>query len=97
MIEQAITYGIGILGLQNVCLDICFDDEMDDYGEILCDDEELQININSKLRVKAQIITIFHELVHALQWKERRPLCENEAYHKENLLYNDFLLTLTVK
>lgn len=96
MLEKAIEYGIGILGLQDLCLDICYEKGMAVCGEILIDDESCEIYIDSSLPVKTMVITILHELYHAYQWKHKKPLCDDEAYEKEKILYDDFLLTLVV-
>lgn len=92
MIEQAIEYGMKILGLEDEAIDISYHSDLGVCGEILCDDEDIEIFIDSRLSVKEMIITIFHELVHARQWLDGNvELPDEEAYRLEDVLYRNFL------
>ena len=55
------------------------------------EDDEYDIEIDTRLGFKETIITVCHEMVHVLQLHENRELDENEAYEKEELLYRKYI------
>jgi hypothetical protein len=76
-------------------LDNLTNDEQGDLrGYCLCDPEdtqEFEIFICKTMQRTDMMITIMHEMVHASQHSEGRPLCEDEAYRMEKELYNEFM------
>tara|TARA_B100001079_G_scaffold67855_1_gene57900 strand:- start:206 stop:526 length:321 start_codon:yes stop_codon:yes gene_type:complete len=55
------------------------------------EDDEYDIEIDTRLGFKETILTVCHEMVHVLQLHENRELDENEAYEKEELLYRKYI------
>tara|TARA_B100000953_G_C17825588_1_gene360110 strand:- start:154 stop:462 length:309 start_codon:yes stop_codon:yes gene_type:complete len=55
------------------------------------EDDEYDIEIDTRLSFKETILTVCHEMVHVLQLHENRELNENEAYEKEELLYRKYI------
>lgn len=55
------------------------------------EDDEYDIEIDFSLSVSEVIITMCHEMVHVQQLHQNRELDENEAYEKEELLYNKYI------
>ena len=55
------------------------------------EDDEYDIEIDTRLGFKETILTVCHEMVHVLQLHEKRELDENEAYEKEELLYRKYI------
>jgi hypothetical protein len=55
------------------------------------EDDEYDIEIDTRLSFKETILTVCHEMVHVLQLHENRELDENEAYEKEELLYRKYI------
>ena len=55
------------------------------------EDDEYDIEIDTRLGFKETILTVCHEMVHVLQLHEKRELDENEAYEKEELLYKNYI------
>jgi hypothetical protein len=55
------------------------------------EDDEYDIEIDSRLSFKETILTVCHEMVHVLQLHENRELDEVEAYEKEELLYKKYI------
>lgn len=57
------------------------------------EDDEYDIEIDTRLSFKETILTVCHEMVHVLQLHENRELDENEAYEKEESLYKNYINT----
>ena len=55
------------------------------------EDDEYDIEIDTRLGFKETILTVCHEMVHVLQLHEKRELDENEAYEKESILYKKYM------
>jgi len=55
------------------------------------EDDEYDIEIDTRLSFKETILTVCHEMVHVLQLHENRELDEVEAYEKEELLYKKYI------
>jgi len=55
------------------------------------EDDEYDIEIDTRLSFKETILTLCHEMVHVQQLHERRELDENEAYEKESVLYKKYI------
>ena len=55
------------------------------------EDDEYDIEIDTRLSFKETILTVCHEMVHVLQLHEHRELDENEAYEKESILYKNYI------
>ena len=55
------------------------------------EDDEYDIEIDTRLGFKETILTVCHEMVHVLQLHEKRELDENEAYEKESNLYKRYI------
>ena len=55
------------------------------------EDDEYDIEIDTRLSFKETILTLCHEMVHVQQLHERRELDENEAYEKERVLYKKYI------
>ena len=55
------------------------------------EDDEYDIEIDTRLSFKETILTVCHEMVHVQQLHENRELDENEAYEKESILYKNYI------
>ena len=55
------------------------------------EDDEYDIEIDTRISLKENILTVCHEMVHVLQLHENRELDENEAYEKEDVLYRKYI------
>ena len=55
------------------------------------EDDEYDIEIDTRLGFKEAILTVCHEMVHVQQLHENRELDENEAYEKESILYKKYM------
>ena len=55
------------------------------------EDDEYDIEIDTRLGFKEAILTVCHEMVHVQQLHENRELDENEAYEKEQILYKRYM------
>jgi hypothetical protein len=55
------------------------------------EDDEYDIEIDTRLSFKETILTVCHEMVHVLQLHENRELDEVEAYEKEEALYKKYI------
>ena len=55
------------------------------------EDDEYDIEIDTRLGFKETILTVCHEMVHVQQLHENRELDENEAYEKELILYKKYM------
>ena len=55
------------------------------------EDDEYDIEIDTRLGFKEAILTVCHEMVHVQQLHENRELDENEACEKEELLYTKYI------
>ena len=55
------------------------------------EDDEYDIEIDTRLSFKETILTVCHEMVDVLQLHENRELDEVEAYEKEESLYKKYI------
>tara|TARA_R100001377_G_C3102540_1_gene79689 strand:- start:101 stop:427 length:327 start_codon:yes stop_codon:yes gene_type:complete len=87
---------VRLLCIEDLDIEIMFDDDIADNGYCYIDPTNKQSNIDivisENINRTEQLITIAHELIHACQFKEGFELDEQVAYFIEESLYLEALV-----
>ena len=87
---------VRLLCIEDLDIEITFDDEITDHGycyiDIIGKHSNIDIVISENINRTEQLITIAHELVHACQFKSGFELNEGVAYFIEESLYLEALV-----